>query len=255
MELNELLTDNWFNLFIIFVLSLIAFIFSKRRTINYFDNLIKYTDILEKAPQPKYQKDYLNNIKRKLLWEKVCFFDVGNINKERIAISLVNADINNIIELTQLNLLTQYFSIKNNKINPINPLLIKEIILILVASFFGVFVIISNLFTIFGSHKIVNVIIAILAIFIIMIILAQFASGPFKRLNIYRLILKDRSFLTRANNVLSEMLPKSNQTVTINLDKLKVKGEENKEKDNKQEQDPKQEHEQEQEQEQEQDNQ
>lgn len=250
MELNELLTDNWFNLFIIFVLSLIAFIFSKRRTTNYFDNLIKYTDILEKAPQPKYQKDYLNNIKRKLLWKKVCFFDAGNINKERIAISLVNADINNIIELTQLNSLTQYFSIKNNKINAINPFLIKEIILTLVASFFGVFVIFSNLFIIFGSHKIVNVIIAILAIFIIMIILAQFAYGPFKRLNIYRLILKDRSFLTRANNVLSEMLPKSNQTVTINLDKLKVKGDENKnkEKGNKQEQDKKQEHEQEQEQ-------
>lgn len=236
MELNELLTDNWFNLFIIFVLSLIAFIFSKRRTTNYFDNLIKYTDILEKAPQPKYQKDYLNNIKRKLLWEKVCFFDAGNINKERIAISLVNADINNIIELTQLNMLTQYFSIKNNKINAINPFLIKEIILTLVASFFGVFVIFSNLFIIFGSHKIVNVIIAILAIFIIMIILAQFAYGPLKRLNIYRLILKDRSFLTRANGVLSEMLPKSNQTVTINLDKLKVK-----EKGNKQEQEQEQE--------------
>lgn len=206
MELMELLNDNWFNLVIIILLSFIGFLYKKRSKSNYFDNIIRYTDILEKTPQPEYQKTYLNNIKKKLLWDKVCFYKSGNIEKERIAISLINADINNIIELPQLNLLTQYFYINQKQIMPQKPFLIKEIIATGVAVLVALIIILSNISTIRHSPWIVSIIVAILTIFIVIIIGLQFAFNPLKRFNTYRLILKDKDFLPRANVELANIL-------------------------------------------------
>lgn len=211
MNISQLLQDNWFNLFIIFTLSIIGFIYKKNIPNNYFDNIIKYTDILEKIAQPSYQKDYLNNIKKKLIWDKICFYKTGNVNKERIAISVVNADIHNIIELTQLDQLTQYFGIKKNSIILLKPFLIKEVILTAAAGLFTFIMVMNNLHTIFKSAWIVNVIISILTIFILVIIGTQFAKGPLKRLNTYRLILKDRLFLVRANMVFAKILDENRQ--------------------------------------------
>lgn len=216
MELVELLKDNWINLVIIFVLSFIGFFYKKRSKDNYFDNIIRYTDILEKTPQPKYQKDYLNNIKKKLLWEKVCFYKSGNVEKERIAISLVNADVNDIINLSRLNLLTQYFSIKQNQILPVKPFMVKEVIISTIAFFLAFIIIISNINTAFHSPWIVSIIIAILTIFIIAIIALQFALNPIKRFKTYRSILKDNEFLKRANIELANIL-KDSEEINTNI--------------------------------------
>lgn len=216
MELVELLKDNWINLVIIFVLSFIGFFYKKRSKDNYFDNIIRYTDILEKTPQPKYQKDYLNNIKKKLLWEKVCFYKSGNVEKERIAISLVNADVNDIINLSRLNLLTQYFSIKQNQILPVKPFMIKEVIISTIAFFLAFIIIISNINTAFHSPWIVSIIIAILTIFVIAIIALQFALNPIKRFKTYRSILKDNEFLKRANSELANIL-KDSEEINTNI--------------------------------------
>lgn len=211
MDLTQLLQDNWFNLFLIFTLSFVGFIYKKNTPKNYFDNIIKYADILEKAPQPNYQKDYLNNIKKKLIWEKVCFYKSGNINKERIAISLVNADKHNIIELLQLNQFTQYFAIKQNRITLLKPFLIKEVILSAAVCLFTFIMLITNLHTIFKSAWIINVIISLLTIFIMIFIISQFAKGPLKRLNTYRLILKDSDFLNRANQEFTNILAENHE--------------------------------------------
>lgn len=216
MELVELLKDNWINLVIIFVLSFIGFFYKKRSKDNYFDNIIRYTDILEKTPQPKYQKDYLNNIKKKLLWEKVCFYKSGNVEKERIAISLVNADVNDIINLSRLNLLTQYFSIKQNQILPVKPFMVKEVIISTIAFFLAFIIIISNINTAFHSPWIVSIIIAILTIFVIAIIALQFALNPIKRFKTYRSILKDNEFLKRANSELANIL-KDSEEINTNI--------------------------------------
>lgn len=216
MELVELLKDNWINLVIIFVLSFIGFFYKKRSKDNYFDNIIRYTDILEKTPQPKYQKDYLNNIKKKLLWEKVCFYKSGNVEKERIAISLVNADVNDIINLSRLNLLTQYFSIKQNQIIPVKPFMVKEVIISTIAFFLAFIIIISNINTAFHSPWIVSIIIAILTIFVIAIIALQFALNPIKRFKTYRSILKDNEFLKRANSELANIL-KDSEEINTNI--------------------------------------
>lgn len=216
MELVELLKDNWINLVIIFALSFIGFFYKKRSKDNYFDNIIRYTDILEKTPQPKYQKDYLNNIKKKLLWEKVCFYKSGNVEKERIAISLVNADVNDIINLSRLNLLTQYFSIKQNQIIPVKPFMVKEVIISTIAFFLAFIIIISNINTAFHSPWIVSIIIAILTIFVIAIIALQFALNPIKRFKTYRSILKDNEFLKRANSELANIL-KDSEEINTNI--------------------------------------
>ncbi|MCX8581494.1 hypothetical protein J3U18_07305 [Gilliamella sp. B3482] len=215
MDITQLLQDNWFNLFIIFALSIIGFIYKRNTPNNYFDNIIRYTDILEKVPQPSYQKDYLNNIKKKLIWEKVCFYKPGNINKERIAISVVNADIHNVIELSQLNQLTQYFGIEKNRITFLRPFLIKDVILTAAVSLFTFFMVIYNLHTIFKSEWIINVIISVLTIFVLIIIIAQFAKGPLKRLNSYRILLKDRQFLIRANKVFAKILDENRPIDTL----------------------------------------
>ncbi|WP_085248011.1 hypothetical protein [Gilliamella mensalis] len=224
MDLSELLHDNWFNLVIIFVLSFIVFIYKKRTENDSFDNIIKYADILGKIPHPQYQIDYLNNIKRKLIWEKVCFYKSGNIDKENIAISLVNADINNIIELSQLDLLTQYFEIVKNRITPLKPYLIKEILLSGVACAFAFIMLISNMITVFSSPWVINVIIAILSMFIMMIALFRFISKPIKHLKTYFLILKDSAFLQRANNELTKIVGDQNrdkEKETMNASLLK----------------------------------
>ncbi|NUF49860.1 hypothetical protein [Gilliamella sp. ESL0250] len=220
MELSELLHDNWFNLVIIFVLSLVAFIYKKRTKHNGFDNIIKYTDILEKIPHPKYQTDYLNNIKKRLIWEKVCFYKSGNIDKESIAISLVNADVNHLIKLTQLDSLTQYFGIVKNRITPLKPYLIKEVMLSGVAFAFAFIMLLSNIITIFSSTWIINVIIAILTVFIIMIALFCFALEPLKRFKTYLLISKDSSFLQRANNELAKIIQDKNKINTTILEEI-----------------------------------
>lgn len=75
MEISELLHDNWFNLVIIFTLSCVAFICKRPRSSKYFDNLIKYADILEKTSQPKYQRDYLSNIKKNYFGIKSVFIN------------------------------------------------------------------------------------------------------------------------------------------------------------------------------------
>ncbi|MWN89984.1 hypothetical protein GQ597_04570 [Gilliamella sp. Pra-s65] len=212
MDISELLHENWFNLITIFVLSLVTFIYKKRPQNDVFDNIIKYADILAKTPHPQYQTDYLNNIKKKLIWNKVCFYKAGNVDKENIAISLINADVHNLIELTQLDLLTQYFSIKNNSIIPIKPYLIKEVILSGAAFTFAFIVLLSNIITIFSSSWIINVMVAILTIFIIIIALFRFALAPIKRFKIYLLILKDNSFLQRANNELAKVIKDKNNT-------------------------------------------
>ncbi|OCG38780.1 MULTISPECIES: hypothetical protein [unclassified Gilliamella] len=214
MELSELLHDNWFNLVIIFVLSFAIFILKKRTQNDYFDNIIKYADILGKTPQPKYQIDYLNNIKKKLIWEKVCFYQAGNIDKESIAISLVNADAHNLIELTQLDLLTHYFKITQNRITPLKPYLIKEVVFSGIAFIVALIMLLSNVITAVSSPWIINVIIAILTSFIIIIALFRFAIEPIKRLKTYFSILKDKNFLQRANNELAKITKEKNRLNT-----------------------------------------
>ncbi|MCX8729671.1 hypothetical protein J3U66_04700 [Gilliamella sp. B2969] len=216
MEFSTLFNDNWLNLIVIFALSIIAFVFKKKPKSNYFENIIKYTDILEKTPQPQYQKDYLNNIKKKLLWEKVCFYRSGNRNKERIAISLINSDIYNIIDLTQLNSLTQYFAIEKNKIYPLKLFLVKEFVVSCIAAVIAIIFVLSNLNTIFKSPEIISVIIAILTIFIITIIISQFIVPVIKRLNMLRLILKDNDFLNRANHQLAVII-EDDQKINISI--------------------------------------
>lgn len=220
MDITTLLNDNALNFIIIFVLAFIGFVYRKRTKKQYFDNIIKYADILEKTPQPKYQKDYINNLKKKLLWEKVCFYQSGNINKERIAISLINADIHNIIALPQLNLLTQYFKIKQNKIIPINLFLIKEVLFGGIALLLGVLIIISNLKMLFRSTDLVNIVIAIITILIVTVIAGLFSISPLKRLKTYWLILKDRDFLKRANVQLSMIIEECNQVTPLISDEV-----------------------------------
>ena len=206
MEISELLHDNWFNLVIIFTLSCVAFIYKRPRSNKYFDNLIKYADILEKTSQPKYQRDYLSNIKKKLLWDKICFYKSGDIEKENIAMSLVNADINNIIDLTQLNLLTQYFTIQKNRLIPLAFYSIKEVVLSGIILIFALILLLFNINRIFSSPWIVNIIISILTIFIILFITCRFALDPIKRLKTYLVILKNETFLQRANNELAKII-------------------------------------------------
>ena len=206
MEISELLHDNWFNLVIIFTLSCVAFIYKRPRSNKYFDNLIKYADILEKTSQPKYQRDYLSNIKKKLLWDKICFYKSGDIEKENIAMSLVNADINNIIDLTQLNLFTQYFTIQKNRLIPLAFYSIKEVVLSGIILIFVLFLLLFNIYRIFSSPWIVNAIISILTIFIILFITCRFALDPIKRLKTYLVILKNQTFLQRANNELTKII-------------------------------------------------
>ena len=206
MEISELLHDNWFNLVIIFTLSCVAFIYKRPKSNKYFDNLIKYADILEKTSQPKYQRDYLSNIKKKLLWDKICFYKSGDIEKENIAMSLVNADINNIIDLTQLNLLTQYFNIQKNRLIPLAFYSIKEVILSGIILIFALVLLLFNINRIFSSPWIVNIIISILTIFIILFITCRFALDPIKRLKTYLVILKNETFLQRANNELTKII-------------------------------------------------
>lgn len=212
MELITLLDTNWLNFVIIFALSFLWFFNRKRSPNQYLDNIIIYADILEKTPKPKYQKDYLNNIKSKLLWDKVCFYQTGDMNKERIAISLINADIKNIINLLQLNSLIQYFCIRQNKITAVNPFLVKEVILLCVGFILAFIMVISNLDTVFRSNSMINIIIAAITIFIILLIATQFAIAPLKRLNTYRLILKDDTFLKRANDQLVRIIQESNNS-------------------------------------------
>ena len=206
MEISELLHDNWFNLVIIFTLSCVAFIYKRPRSNKYFDNLIKYADILEKTSQPKYQRDYLSNIKKKLLWDKICFYKSGDIEKENIAMSLVNADVNNIIDLTQLNLLTQYFTIQKNRLIPLAFYSIKEVVLSGIILIFALILLLFNINRIFSSPWIVNIIISILTIFIILFITYRFALDPIKRLKTYLVILKNETFLQRANNELAKII-------------------------------------------------
>ena len=206
MEISELLHDNWFNLVIIFTLSCVAFIYKRPKSNKYFDNLIKYADILEKTSQPKYQRDYLSNIKKKLLWDKICFYKSGDIEKENIAMSLVNADINNIIDLTQLNLLTQYFTIQKNRLIPLAFYSIKEVVLSGIILIFALILLLFNINRIFSSLWIVNIIISILTIFIILFITYRFALDPIKRLKTYLVILKNETFLQRANNELAKII-------------------------------------------------
>ena len=206
MEISELLHDNWFNLVIIFTLSCVAFIYKRPKSNKYFDNLIKYADILEKTSQPKYQRDYLSNIKKKLLWDKICFYKSGDIEKENIAMSLVNADVNNIIDLTQLNLFTQYFTIQKNRLIPLAFYSIKEVVLSGIILIFVLFLLLFNIYRIFSSPWIVNAIISILTIFIILFITCRFALDPIKRLKTYLVILKNQTFLQRANNELAKII-------------------------------------------------
>ena len=206
MEITELLHDNWFNLVIIFTLSCVAFIYKRPKSNKYFDNLIKYADILEKTSQPKYQRDYLSNIKKKLLWDKICFYKSGDIEKENIAMSLVNADVNNIIDLTQLNLFTQYFTIQKNRLIPLAFYSIKEVVLSGIILIFVLFLLLFNIYRIFSSPWIVNAIISILTIFIILFITCRFALDPIKRLKTYLVILKNQTFLQRANNELTKII-------------------------------------------------
>lgn len=206
MEISELLHDNWFNLVIIFTLSCVAFICKRPRSSKYFDNLIKYADILEKTSQLKYQRDYLSNIKKKLLWDKICFYKSGDIEKENIAMSLVNADVNNIIDLTQLNLLTQYFTIQKNRLIPLAFYSIKEVVLSGIILIFALILLLFNINRIFSSPWIVNIIISILTIFIILFITYRFALDPIKRLKTYLVILKNETFLQRANNELAKII-------------------------------------------------
>ena len=206
MEISELLHDNWFNLVIIFTLSCVAFIYKRPKSNKYFDNLIKYADILEKTSQPKYQRDYLSNIKKKLLWDKICFYKSGDIEKENIAMSLVNADVNNIIDLTQLNLLTQYFTIQKNRLIPLAFYSIKEVVLSGIILIFALILLLFNINRIFSSPWIVNIIISILTIFIILFITYRFALDPIKRLKTYLVILKNETFLQRANNELAKII-------------------------------------------------
>ncbi|NUF26831.1 hypothetical protein GA0061081_11064 [Gilliamella bombicola] len=220
MEISELLHDNWFNLIIIFVLSFIAFMYKKRPQNDGFDNIIKYTDILEKTPHPQYKTEFLNNIKKKLIWNKVCFYKAGGINKERIAISLINADVHNIIELTQLDSLTHYFSITKNHIIPLKPYLIKEVILSGTAFIFAFVILFSNIVTIFSSSLIINIIVAILTVFIIIIALFRFALTPIKRFKTYLLIVKDKAFLQRANNELAKIIKDKNNMNAAMIDEI-----------------------------------
>ncbi|WP_334328075.1 hypothetical protein [Gilliamella apicola] len=206
MEISELLHDNWFNLVIIFTLSCVAFIYKRPKSNKYFDNLIKYADILEKTSQPKYQRDYLSNIKKKLLWDKICFYKSGDIEKENIAMSLVNADVNNIIDLTQLNLFTQYFTIQKNRLIPLAFYSIKEVVLSGIILIFVLFLLLFNIYRIFSSPWIVNAIISILTIFVILFITCRFALDPIKRLKTYLVILKNQTFLQRANNELTKII-------------------------------------------------
>ena len=206
MEISELLHDNWFNLVIIFTLSCVAFIYKRPKSNKYFDNLIKYADILEKTSQPKYQRDYLSNIKKKLLWDKICFYKSGDIEKENIAMSLVNADVNNIIDLTQLNLFTQYFTIQKNRLIPLAFYSIKEVVLSGIILIFVLILLLFNIYRIFSSPWIVNAIISILTIFIILFITCRFALDPIKRLKTYLVILKNQTFLQRANNELTKII-------------------------------------------------
>ena len=206
MEISELLHDNWFNLVIIFTLSCVAFIYKRPKSNKYFDNLIKYADILEKTSQPKYQRDYLSNIKKKLLWDKICFYKSGDIEKENIAMSLINADVNNIIDLTQLNLFTQYFTIQKNRLIPLAFYSIKEVVLSGIILIFVLFLLLFNIYRIFSSPWIVNAIISILTIFIILFITCRFALDPIKRLKTYLVILKNQTFLQRANNELTKII-------------------------------------------------
>ncbi|OCG78856.1 hypothetical protein A9G42_02285 [Gilliamella sp. Nev6-6] len=210
MNPSELLYANWFNLVIIFVLSLVAFIYKKRTKNENFDNIIKYADILEKVPHSKYQMDYLNNIKKKLIWEKVCFYKSGSINKENIAISLINADAHNLIKLTQLDLLTQYFKIENTHITPLKPYLITEVLFSGIAFVLAFIILLANIITMLSSPWVIDIIIATLTVFIIVTALFLFAVDPIKRFKTYLFILKDNAFLQRANDELAKIIEDKN---------------------------------------------
>ena len=81
--------------------------------------------------------------------------------------SLVNADVNNIIDLAQLNLLTQYFTIQKNRLIPLAFYSIKEVVLSGIILIFALILLLFNINRIFSSPWIVNIIISILTIFII----------------------------------------------------------------------------------------
>ena len=120
--------------------------------------------------------------------------------------SLINADVNNIIDLTQLNLLTQYFTIQKNRLIPLTFYSIKEVILSGIILIFVLFLLLFNIYRIFSSPWIVNAIISILTIFIILFITCRFALDPIKRLKTYLVILKNETFLQRANNELTKII-------------------------------------------------
>ncbi len=201
MDFIEVLKDNWINFFIIFAFPIVGLLYRNHKKIHYFDNIIKYADILEKTPQPAYQKDYLNNIKKKLLWEKVCFYQPGDINKEHIAISLINADKNNIINLNYLDSLTSYFSIQKDRIVAGRLFLVPEVIMGFIAIIFTTLIFIANLYAIFHFVSFVSVYIALLTVFVLIITAYQFGSAPIKRVYMFHRILCDHEFLARANHV------------------------------------------------------
>ena len=120
--------------------------------------------------------------------------------------SLVNADVNNIIDLTQLNLLTQYFTIQKNRLIPLAFYSIKEVVLSGIILIFALILLLFNINRIFSSPWIVNIIISILTIFIILFITYRFALDPIKRLKTYLVILKNETFLQRANNELAKII-------------------------------------------------
>ncbi|ORF47269.1 hypothetical protein, partial [Gilliamella apicola] len=83
---------------------------------------------------------------------------------------------------------------------------IKEVVLSGIILIFALILLLFNINRIFSSPWIVNIIISILTIFIILFITCRFALDPIKRLKTYLVILKNETFLQRANNELAKII-------------------------------------------------
>lgn len=84
------------------IFDIIAFLYKIIPFNFYGNNLDKYFNEMESIDFKQYQKDYLNNIRKKKLWKECCFYNANTHNQEKIAIALVNADRENIIDISDI---------------------------------------------------------------------------------------------------------------------------------------------------------
>ena len=187
------------------IFDIIAFLY-KRIPFNFYgNNLDKYFNEMESIDFKQYQKDYLNNIRKKKLWKKCCFYNANTPNQEKIAIALVNADRENIIDISDITAISRYFEIKDEKIIGLNLFDKHEKISCILWYFFIAIIAILNFSVIF---EIKNTLISLIVIFFTMVGIAACLVIPsitFKRSRIFKTIIKDESFISRINTELERI--------------------------------------------------